>query len=177
VVTVIDNREKAKAMGANGFHAKPVDRVWLMQHLENAVRNSSAQKVLLIDDDEVSRYLVRTVLAQHNFRIIEANNGQEGLQKANEENPDAIILDLAMPDLSGFEVLQKLKQSALTKEMPVIIHTSKVLDSQEQAQLSDAIAVISKESASRELLVERFTEAFRKAGIPNRKSITEEQHV
>jgi signal transduction histidine kinase/CheY-like chemotaxis protein len=178
VVTVIDNRDKAKALGADGFHAKPADRVWLLQNLENAVRKLSTTKLLVVDDDEISRYLVRTVLGQGNFKIIEANGGKEGLKKAEEEKPDAIILDLVMPDLSGFDVLHRLKENPQTRATPVIIHTSKVLDSHERILLSDAAAVISKQIASRELLLERFTDAFQKTGISLRgKPITEEQHV
>src|SRR6185437_15823359 len=72
VVTVIDNREKALALGAGGFHTKQVDRHWLMENLQNAAWNSAARKLLVIDDEEISRYLVRSVLGQTNFRIIEA---------------------------------------------------------------------------------------------------------
>jgi signal transduction histidine kinase/CheY-like chemotaxis protein len=178
VVTVIDNRDKAKAMGADGFHVKPLDRMWLLQHLENAVRKLSAKTLLLIDDDEVSRYLVKNVLAPGNFRFVEAKNGPEGLEKASTEKPDAVILDLVMPEQSGFDVLRELKANPQTRATPIIIHTSKVLDSQERDLLNEAVAVVSKETASRELLLARFTEAFRKAGISiGRKTITEEQHV
>jgi signal transduction histidine kinase/CheY-like chemotaxis protein len=178
VVTVIDNREKAKALGADGFHAKPPDRIWLLEQLENAVRKLSTKKLLVIDDDEVSRYLVKTILGQGNFKIIEANNGQQGLQKANEEKPDLIVLDLVMPDLSGFDVLHHLKENPQTQAIPVIIHTSKMLDSQERTLLNDAVAVISKQMASRELLLEHFTDAFQRAGISlTGKPIAEEQHV
>jgi signal transduction histidine kinase/CheY-like chemotaxis protein len=178
VITVIDNRDKAKALGADGFHAKPLDRIWLLQHLEDAVRKLFKKTLLLIDDDEVSRYLVRNVLAQGNFRIIEAKSGQEGLLKASEEKPDAVILDLVMPEMSGFEVLRHLKTNPQTRAIPVIIHTSKALDSGERDLLSDAIAVVAKEIASRDLLLERFTDAFQKAGISiGGKLIIEEQHV
>ena len=177
VVTVIDNRDKAKAMGADGFHAKPVDRIWLLQHLEDAVRKLSTRTVLVIDDDEVSRYLLRSVLNQGNFRIIEALGGPEGLQKAAEERPDVIILDLVMPEISGFEVLRQLKANPQTKNIPVVIHSSKVLDLHEQNLLNEAVTIISKEIAPRELS-ERLRSAFEKAGIPPAgKSVVEEQHV
>jgi CheY-like chemotaxis protein len=178
VVTVIDNREKAKALGADGFHAKPVNRNWLMQHLEDAVRKATTKKLLIVDDDEVSRYLLKTMLGHINFRIVEAKAGEEGLQKAEEEKPDAVILDLVMPELSGFEVLRRLKENPETRGIPVFIHTSKVLDPHERSLLAEASAIISKESASRELLLDRFTEAFQKAGIaPIGKPTVEEQHV
>ncbi len=178
VVTVIDNREKALALGADGFHTKPVDRHWLMQNLQNAVWNSQARKLLVIDDEEVSRYLVRSVLGQTNFRIIEAATGREGLQKARDEQPAMIILDLSMPDSSGFEVLRRLKENPRTSVIPVIIHTSKVLDDHEREMLSDAVMIVSKESESRERLLQTFTEAFNRAGVSLIvKPATEAQHV
>jgi CheY-like chemotaxis protein len=178
VVTVMDNRQKALALGADGFHTKPVDRHWLMENLQNAVWNSAARKMLVIDDEEISRYLVRSVLGQTNFRIIEAGTGRDGLQKARDEQPAMIILDLSMPDSSGFEVLRKLKEDPLTSAIPVIIHTSKVLDDHERELLSDAVMIISKESESRELLMQTFTEAFNRAGVSLiTKPAIEAQHV
>ena len=166
VVTVVDNREKAMALGADGFHAKPVDRSWLIQQLDETAKRLSQRQVLIIDDDEVSRYLLRTVLGQAEFRFSEATGGHEGLRRASEARPDLIILDLAMPDLSGFEVLGRLKENPRTANIPVIIHTSKVLDSHERALLDAAVAIISKESRSRELSLAHFADAFSKAGFP-----------
>lgn len=165
VVTVVDNQEKALALGADGFHAKPVERIWLIQQLDTIAKRLSERQVLIIDDDEVSRYLVKSVLGQAEFRFFEAAGGNEGLRRASEGKPDLVILDLAMPDLSGFEVLYKLKENPLTADIPVIIHTSKVLDSHERSLLSSAVAVVSKESRSRELSLAHFADAFSKAGF------------
>jgi CheY-like chemotaxis protein len=165
VVTVVDNREKALALGADGFHAKPVDRGWLIQQLE-AVAKRSQRQVLIIDDDEVSRYLLKSILAQAELRFTEATGGVEGIRRASETHPDLVILDLVMPDLSGFEVLSKLKENPGTANIPVIIHTSKVLDSYERTLLTEAAAIVSKQSRSREVSLAHFAEAFSKAGFP-----------
>jgi CheY-like chemotaxis protein len=178
VITVMENREKALALGADAFHSKPVDRLWLTQKLDEAVVTAQSRQLLIVDDDEVSRYLVRSLLGQSDFHFVEAAGGQEGLRRARELNPEIIVLDLAMPDLSGFEVLKKLKQDSRTASIPVVVHTSKVLEPAEIEQLTDAIAIISKESRSRELSIEKFSEAFKKAGIPFKaRPIQEEQHV
>jgi signal transduction histidine kinase/CheY-like chemotaxis protein len=166
VVTVVDNREKALAMGADAFHAKPVERDWLIAQLEATTHRPMEPQVLIIDDDEVSRYLVKSVLAQREFRFAEASGGKEGLRRAEEAKPDLVILDLAMPDLSGFEVLSKLKENPATSTIPVIIHTSKILNPEERSLLSRAVAVISKETKSRELSFSNFADAFNRAGFP-----------
>lgn len=166
VVTVVDNRDRAMALGADGFHPKPVERVWLLEQLEYFSTRSPVKQVLVIDDDEVSRYLVKTVLAHTNFRVAEASGGQEGIRKADREKPDLVVLDLAMPDLSGFEVLTMLKKNPRTAEIPVIIHTSKELNSGDRHMLRDAVAILSKESRPEAVSISHFAEAFRKAGFP-----------
>jgi signal transduction histidine kinase/CheY-like chemotaxis protein len=177
VVTVVDNQDKALALGADGFHAKPVERAWLIQQLDRIAKRLSERQVLIIDDDEVSRYLLKTVLGQAEFRFFEASGGNEGLRRANEGKPDLVILDLAMPDLSGFEVLHKLKENPRTADIPVIIHTSKVLNSQERSLLSSAVAVVPKESRSRELSLAHFADAFSKAGFSLNLPEKEAGHV
>jgi CheY-like chemotaxis protein len=165
VVTVIDNREKALALGADGFHPKPIERSWLIRQLERACTHPT-KRLLIVDDDEVSRYLVRTILGNHDLAIAEAASGQEGLRRAAEEPPDVMVLDLKMPDMSGYEVLSRLKADQRTAQIPVIIHTSKVLDARDRDLLRDATAIVSKESNSKEVSFEHLSEAFRKAGFP-----------
>ncbi len=166
VVTIVDNREKALALGADAFHSKPVDRQWLLDRLNQAARGAARRQLLLIDDDEASRYVLKSALGRADFRISEAKGGQEGLRKVTDENPDVVILDLSMPDLSGFEVLAKLKENPSTSKVPVIIHTSKVLDDREREMLAGAVAIVSKESESREHLLENLANAFQSAGFP-----------
>jgi signal transduction histidine kinase/CheY-like chemotaxis protein len=177
VVTVVDNQDKALALGADGFHAKPVERAWLIQQLDKIAKRLSERQVLIIDDDEVSRYLLKTVLGQAEFRFLEAAGGNEGLRRASEGKPDLVILDLAMPDLSGFEVLHRLKENPRTADIPVIIHTSKVLNSQERSLLSSAVAVVPKESRSRELSLAHFADAFSRAGFSLNVPEKEAGHV
>ncbi|HTZ74452.1 MAG TPA: ATP-binding protein [Candidatus Aquilonibacter sp.] len=166
VVTIVDNREKALALGADAFHSKPVDRQWLLDRLNQVASRLEHRRLLLIDDDEASRYVLKSALGRADFRISEATGGQEGLRKVHDENPDVVILDLSMPDLSGFEVLAKLKENPGTSQIPVIIHTSKVLDDRERELLAPAVAIVSKESASREHLLENLANAFQSAGFP-----------
>jgi len=178
VVTVLENKAKALRLGANSFHSKPVERAWLVDQLVTLGQHNSAIQVLIIDDDEVSRYVVRSLLAQMDFEFVEAAGGQEGLQKAAEKRPDVIILDLAMPDLSGFEVLQMLKKNEATANIPVIVYTSTALDSRDNERLHDATAIVPKDNKSREGTLDRFTDAFRKAGIPMKVRLNGEgQHV
>jgi signal transduction histidine kinase/CheY-like chemotaxis protein len=165
VVTVVENRDKAMALGADAFATKPVDREWLLDQFRSVAKTDAATQVLVIDDDEVSRYLVKSLLGPIDCRIVEATGGHEGLRKLSETKPEMVILDLAMPDLSGFDVLSRMKADPTTAAIPVIVYTSKILGEHEHEKLGGAVAVLSKESASREATLEHFAHAFRKAGV------------
>jgi signal transduction histidine kinase/CheY-like chemotaxis protein len=166
VVTVVDNRQKALALGADGFQAKPIDRIWLLDQLNSTAAGKTQPRVLIIDDDETSRYLVRTVLANSGCEMREADGGIEGVRLAKEYEPDIVILDLAMPDLNGFEVLRELNRDPHTSNSRVIVHTSKTLGEQDYSHFGQELEVIPKEvMKSRDKAIAKFTEAFRKAGV------------
>lgn len=164
VVTVVENEAKAMALGATGFHAKPIDRAWLLAQLQATLAQEHGQ-ILIIDDDEISRYLLKGVLASGSYRLMEARGGNEGLRFARENKPDLIILDLSMPDLSGFEVLDQLKRDPETQHIPVVIYTSQRLESGERERLQAAADIVPKETQSRELTEARFAEALLRAGL------------
>ncbi|HKS71587.1 MAG TPA: ATP-binding protein [Terriglobales bacterium] len=177
VITVVDNREKAVALGADAFHPKPVDRNWLLARLESAAGRIASKHVLVIDDDPVSRYLVKTVIGRADFKVVEAKDGHEGLRMAREMRPDVIILDLVMPDLSGFEVLTRLKGNPHTARIPVIVHTSRTLEAGERELLSDATAILSKQAKLNEISFEHFAEAFNRAGLPILTDVPKGHHA
>ena len=177
VVTVVDNKEKALSLGADAFHSKPVDRGWLLEQLQANVATETRPRILVIDDDEVARYLLRGMLANSGFRLLEAQGGQEGLVLAHEQRPDAILLDLAMPDLNGFEVLQALKENRDTINIPVIIHTSKVITESDRSRLSAAVEVLPKQVQPRELALANLNSALLKAGLKINRAVANEQAV
>lgn len=166
VITVVDNRQKALGLGANGFHPKPVDKAWLLDKLQTIAVAQPQPHVLIIDDDETSRYLIRSLLANGGCDIMEASGGTEGLRMARELKPELIVLDLGMNDVNGFDVLEALGREAKTSRIPVVIHTARTLDSHEYSRLSSAVDVIPKSIVgSREVAAARFSEAFKKAGL------------
>ena len=132
-----------------------MERKWLLAKLKNYAARSPGEKVLVIDDDEASRYLLKEALADTRYTVVEAAGGVEGLRRAAEEKPLAIFLDLVMPDLSGFEVLDRLKADPSTRDRPVIIYTSKSLSDEERTRLSaGALAFLAKGTPREEMLAE-----------------------
>lgn len=166
VVTVVDNQQKALALGADGFHPKPVDRAWLLERLQAAGAEWPRVRVLVIDDDETSRYLLQGVLVSLGCEVLDAPGGREGLRMAREEKPSLIVLDLLMPDLDGYQVLQELHQDPETRDIPVIVCTSQSLNQEEQSRLSAAFDIIPKSMmATRDLAAARFGDTLQKAGL------------
>lgn len=166
VITVVDNREKALSLGADGFHAKPVDRLWLLDQLEGLVSEPVAPRVLVVDDDPLARYLVKNVLANCGCELFEAEGGEEGLRMIRECKPALVVLDLSMDDIDGFNFLTTLREQADTRKLPVIVHSGKDLKKEDYERLDSALDVIPKSiMASRELAASRFAGAFEKAGL------------
>ncbi|MBE8970586.1 response regulator [Nostocales cyanobacterium LEGE 12452] len=166
VITIIDNEKQALALGADGFLIKPVDRLPLLNKLNTLITDNKPQKVLLIDDDPAYRYLVKQLLINTPLSILEAANGQEGLNLAQQEQPNAIVLDLEMPEIGGFDVLKQLKNNSVTQSIPVIIHSSAQLDAEAQSQLAaQSIAIVSKETGSQTTAIAQLQDALVKAGL------------
>ena len=78
-------------------------------------------KVLLVDDEENFRQIIISAFEKEGINIVVGKNGREGLDKAKEEKPDLILLDLVLPKKTGFAVLEKLKADPNTMKIPVII--------------------------------------------------------
>jgi signal transduction histidine kinase/CheY-like chemotaxis protein len=175
VVTVVENQNKALGLGATAFHAKPIDRGWLLSQLQTTLNREEGQ-VLFIDDDEISRYLLKGIFSTSGCRLLEATGGIEGLRLARQTKPNLIVLDLSMPDLSGFEVLGALKREPETREIPVVIYTSQTLDSAERARLAEALEIVPKET-TRELAEARFADVLARVGLPTRLASANEVHV
>lgn len=81
----------------------------------------SEKKIILVEDDPFLRNLMLTKLQKEGFNVTEAFDGEDGLKKANELKPSLILLDLILPGINGFEVLQQLKSDPATSGIPVII--------------------------------------------------------
>jgi signal transduction histidine kinase/CheY-like chemotaxis protein len=118
-------------------------------------------KILIIDDDQTARYVFRRLLMETPYAIIEAASGSEGLRRAREGQPQIIFLDLMMPKMSGFEVLERLKSDPVTRDIPVVVITSKLLGDEERRLLGKkAVVVLSKATASREIVISSVRQAL-----------------
>ena len=102
----------------------------------------AAATVLIVDDEQTARYVLRRFLVAAGCRVIEASGGEEALTRAAADQPDAIVLDLKMPDMLGTEVLARLKREPATANIPVIIATSQTIDERERVRLTTHAAAV-----------------------------------
>ena len=143
MVTTVDDSRKAFHLGADEYLIKPIGRETFLACVRR-LTGKAASLVLIIDDDESDRYLLKHRLRDSGLEITEASSGAEGIAKALASLPRLIFLDLSMPGMSGFEVWDALKNNPRTKSIAVVIHTSLPLGQIEQQRLEGTAAIISK---------------------------------
>ena len=87
-----------------------------------------AQRVLIVDDSELTRQMIQDALANEGYELHTAQDGEEGLQRAHELHPDVLILDLTMPKMDGLDVCTKFRASPDSGETKIIICTTRASD-------------------------------------------------
>jgi len=166
VTSALSDPSTAMQSGANLFLPKPLEPDILLRELRRLTMQTGTRRLLLVDDNEVSRYILRDLLNQPWLDVREAANGSEAMKMLNESLPDAVILDLLMPDMSGFEILRELRARPATERLPVLIYTSKVLSDVEKVQLESLDArIIRKEDVTARLSAQPFLDWVKSVGL------------
>jgi CheY-like chemotaxis protein len=144
VVSMLDERGKGFALGAADYLVKPVQRDALLTTLRRAMRLPSGfeglSRVVAIDEDPLALELIGAVLGAEGYIVLKATGGQEGIELIQREQPGLVILDLLMPDLDGFGVVERLRDDASTSGIPIVILTSRSMDAQERASLNGKVS-------------------------------------
>jgi len=132
-------------------------------------------RILIIEDNEVATMQIKSLLEESGFTVFTAANGTDGLDMINNNMPDAIVLDLMMPQINGFRVLEQIRSTPGTAQIPVLILTAKELTPEEKSQLkrNNIRQFIQKGSVDRDQLqhsIEQLLEQKRKTTPPSRPS-------
>ena len=168
VIAVTKPRDSGHALdsGAALAISKPLEAASVLQDVRRVTRQEKPKKLLLVDDNDLSLYILRELLDRPWLNLVEAHNGQEALDMIDREQPDAVILDLVMPGMGGFEVLQKLRDQEQTRRLPVIVYTSKLLTGEEKKRLTDlAAGLIAKSDVTTSLSPESLLSSLAKMDI------------
>jgi CheY-like chemotaxis protein/anti-sigma regulatory factor (Ser/Thr protein kinase) len=159
MVTMLDEQRLGHALGAAEFMTKPVDRERLSGVLARYRRQGTAASVLIVEDQEDTRELLRRVVENEGWEASVAGNGREGLDRVKEARPSLIITDLMMPGMDGFEFIDELRSVEAWRAIPVIVLTAKDLTEEDRNRLSKHVErILDKGSNSGEDLVARLRE-------------------
>jgi PAS domain S-box-containing protein len=158
VVSSADGPEQALAVGAQAVLPKPIRRHEFLQVVTRMLGSVKAQRplVMVVDDDPKAVKIVTSYFSDEAVDVTSAYGGQEALDAIQNRRPDLLILDLMMPDVSGFEVLSQLRSRPETANLPVVILSAKELTVAEKSMLAQNVqAVFGKATASRGDLLEQ----------------------
>jgi len=151
---IVYNGEKIEVHVQFGVASFPEDGKTAGQLVRSAEKAiSRSKKVLIVDDHpQIVRLLTHRIEAKGHFECIEAFNGKEALEKANEKLPDLIICDVIMPEMNGYEVVGHLKEDKNTRDIPIIIMSAKTEHEKIKAVLPGSIPVVSKTDGFHQLM-------------------------
>jgi signal transduction histidine kinase/CheY-like chemotaxis protein len=158
VVSITDHRELGFSLGAIEWLVKPVQRAGFVDAVRRAVGPVSAGRaptVLVVDDERATVELLTDTLTTHGFRALGAYDGREGIAAAVAHRPDAIVLDLIMPGLTGFDVVRELRDHPAARNIPILVFTAMQLSDADRARLKGGVAaIVAKEGPAAALLTE-----------------------
>jgi CheY-like chemotaxis protein len=174
VISMNDDKKCSLLCGAFDHLIKPVDKAHLfstLQKLRATMNTSVSPRILIVDDDSDIVELLSSMIKQEGYEPLCAYGGKEAIDKTMNDHPDGLILDLMMPDVTGFDVIRVLKENPETVDIPIVVCTAKDLSFEERELLNRHVSyVMQKGDLSKELLM-RVLEG---AGCDKLKSIPAE---
>jgi signal transduction histidine kinase/DNA-binding response OmpR family regulator/HAMP domain-containing protein len=145
IASVAGDAKKGFSLGAAQVLQKPVARADLaatLRQLGLAADSNRNCRVLVVDDDSKSVEVLAAYLAEPGYQALRAYGGREGIELARREKPDLILLDLMMPDVSGFDVVDRLRADPTTAAIPIVVVTARQLSADDRAALNGGVAAV-----------------------------------
>ena len=154
MMTITSEMEMGYLLGASEYLTKPIDRDRLVVLIQKYRVAGQPAEVLVVDDDEATRQVVRRTLAKQGWTVAEAENGRVALEQVARHKPSLILLDLMMPGMDGFAFLAELRKNEAWQSVPVVVLTSKDLSAEERRLLNRYVEkILQKGAYSREALL------------------------
>ncbi len=166
MMTITDDKNLGYALGAADYLLKPVSAERLVMSLQRY--RSSKNKtgcVMVVEDNAANREMTRRQLQSCDWQVVEAENGVRALEQLAQRRPDVILLDLMMPEMDGFEFLQRMKQRPEWRSIPVVVLTAKDLTAEDRQRLQGQIQQIHQKGAySRQTLLDEIQDLLAARG-------------
>jgi len=164
IVSIVADRNKGFALGAAAVIQKPISRQDLVDSIVGLslipVADGGSLRVLIVDDDPTAVELIAVRIEGLASTILRAYGGRDAIEIARREKPDLIVLDLMMPEVSGFDVVAALHERPGTASIPVLIVTAKKVTAEDHLKLRGHVSTILEKG---EFDGERFTTEIRRA--------------
>lgn len=148
VVSVVDQKQMGFTLGAAEYLMKPVKKAALQEAVRKHVRPHASSNVLVVDDDRNTLDLVSSILRSAGYTPHAAPSGKDAFQLLSAVRMDAILLDLIMPEMDGFEILRKVKEDPVLGDIPVFVITAKDLTDGEIELLKRETSALFRKSGS-----------------------------
>jgi signal transduction histidine kinase/DNA-binding response OmpR family regulator len=161
LLTIIDQKNAGYALGAREYLVKPVDRGQLTGVIAKCCGSADGKHrlALVVDDELDNRRMLRRQLEACGWQVAEAGDGHQALRSVSSRAPDLILLDLMMPGLDGFGVMEELRASPAHATIPVIVVTGKDLTDDERARLTSAVVrIVEKRHYDKDALLAQINE-------------------
>jgi PAS domain S-box-containing protein len=152
MATITEQRDLGIALGASEYLTKPIDRERLSAVLARYSRGDAPRRVLVVEDDEGARALIRRTLEAEGWGVEEAENGRIALDRLAASEPALVLLDLMMPEMDGFEFLEALRGDG--SHVPVVVITAKELTDDDHRRLNGGVERIVQKGSREEFLRE-----------------------
>jgi signal transduction histidine kinase/CheY-like chemotaxis protein len=136
LVTILGDREMGYALGAADYLTKPIDPDALLGALGRFHAGDGEIPVMVVDDDPMTREMLRRILSKRGWSVTEAADGSDALSGLGRTRPAVVLLDLMMPGMDGFEVLDAMRREATWRDIPVVVVTAKDLTAEEVTWLN-----------------------------------------
>lgn len=147
MLTMMDNKEMGFALGATDYVTKPVDWAKFTTLIRRVQPHVAVGPVLLVEDEEATRALLRSNLEKEGWTVQIAENGRVALERVEAERPSLILLDLMMPEMDGFEFVARLRQKPDCRNIPVVVLTAKDLTAEDHVRLNGQVQNILQKTA------------------------------
>jgi len=161
IVSILENRDLGYSLGVDDYLVKPIKKEALLATL-NRLSIPETDKILVVDDDPNVISLITQILEGENYYISGASNGEEALSAISERIPDLIILDLLMPVMDGFEMIDRLRGNPDWRNIPVVVITAKDLtDADKEFLERGVIKIIQKAGLDKDKLLSELRDTLR----------------
>jgi hypothetical protein len=147
LLSIVNDRKTGFALGATEYLTKPFDRERLASVLGRISNGRGSRLALVVDDLPENRDLLRAALESDGWTVEEAGNGLEALDRVEQRRPDAILLDLMMPEMDGIAFVERLRTSERNRSIPVLVVTAKDITPADRQRLSGGVRAILQKGA------------------------------